>query len=55
MNNIHDKVFTCPKCGNRTLYPLNWNEDNLELIITKYVFVMNVQQNYGQSHNMIIR
>ena len=22
MNNIHDKVFTCPKCQNRTLYPV---------------------------------
>ena len=21
-NNIHDKVFTCPKCHNRTLIPL---------------------------------
>lgn len=29
MNNIHNKVFTCPKCGNRTLYPINGNEDNL--------------------------
>lgn len=26
-NNIHDKVFTCPKCGNRTLYPVDVNED----------------------------
>ena len=22
MNNIHDKVFTCPKCQNKTLYPV---------------------------------
>ena len=27
MNNIHDKVFTCPKCHNKTLYPINGNED----------------------------
>lgn len=27
MNNIHDKVFICPKCGNRTLYPVNGNKD----------------------------
>ena len=27
MNNIHDKVFTCPKCNNKTLYPINGNED----------------------------
>lgn len=27
MNNIHDKVFTCPKCTNKTLYPINGNED----------------------------
>lgn len=26
-NNIHDKVFTCPKCGNDTLYPVNENKD----------------------------
>lgn len=26
-NNIHDKVFTCPKCSNRTLYPVDGNED----------------------------
>ena len=26
-NNIHDKVFTCPKCNNKTLYPVNGNED----------------------------
>lgn len=29
MNNIHDKVFICPKCGNRTLYPMNENTDVL--------------------------
>lgn len=23
MNKIHDKVFTCPKCTNKTLYPVN--------------------------------
>lgn len=23
MNNIHDRVFTCPKCTNQTLYPVN--------------------------------
>lgn len=22
MNNIHDKVFDCPKCTNRTLVPI---------------------------------
>ena len=27
MNNIHDKVFTCPKCTNKTLYPVNGNEN----------------------------
>ena len=27
MNNIHDKVFACPKCTNKTLYPVNGNED----------------------------
>ena len=27
MNNIHDKVFTCPKCHNKTLYPINGNEN----------------------------
>lgn len=27
MNNIHDKVFICPKCGNKTLYPINRNGD----------------------------
>ena len=26
-NNIHDKVFTCPNCSNRTLYPVDGNED----------------------------
>lgn len=26
-NNIHDKVFICPKCGNKTLYSINGNED----------------------------
>lgn len=29
MNNIHDKVFICPKCGNKTLYPINEKEDIL--------------------------
>lgn len=24
-NNIHDKVFICPKCGNNTLYPVDGN------------------------------
>ena len=24
-NNVHDKVFICPKCGNRTLVPVNGN------------------------------
>lgn len=27
MNNIHDKVFICPKCHNKTLYPVNGNSD----------------------------
>ena len=27
MNNIHDKVFICPKCSNKTLYPVNGNKD----------------------------
>lgn len=26
MNNIHDKVFICPECGNKTLVPVNGNE-----------------------------
>ena len=26
-NNIHDKVFTCPQCRSRTLYPVYGNED----------------------------
>lgn len=26
-NNIHDKVFTCPKCQNDTLVPVNGNND----------------------------
>ena len=26
MNNIHDKVFTCPKCINKTLIPVDGNE-----------------------------
>lgn len=26
-NNIHDKVFTCPKCGNETLTPIDGNND----------------------------
>lgn len=27
MNNIHDKIFTYPKCTNKTLYPVNGNRD----------------------------
>ena len=27
MNNIHDKVFICPKCANKTLYPVYENND----------------------------
>ena len=26
-NNIHDKVFVCPKCTNKTLYPVYGNND----------------------------
>lgn len=26
-NNIHDKIFTCPKCHNKTLVPVDGNED----------------------------
>ena len=26
-NNIHDKVFTCPKCGNDTLVSIDGNND----------------------------
>ena len=26
MNNIHDKIFTCPKCGNNSLVPVNGND-----------------------------
>lgn len=25
MNNIHDKIFVCPKCRNKTLVPVNGN------------------------------
>ena len=27
MNNIHDKVFTCPQCQNKTLVPVDGNND----------------------------
>lgn len=27
MSNIHDKVFTCPICTSKELYPINGNED----------------------------
>lgn len=27
MNNRHDHVFICPKCGNKTLFPVNGNND----------------------------
>lgn len=27
INNVHDKVFTCPKCGNKTLIPVEKNDD----------------------------
>ena len=26
-NNVHNKVFTCPKCANKTLYSVDGNED----------------------------
>lgn len=26
-NNIHDKMFVCPCCHNKTLVPVNGNED----------------------------
>ena len=26
-NNIHDKIFTCHKCQNDSLIPVNGNED----------------------------
>lgn len=26
-NNIHDEIFFCPKCGNRTLTPVDGNRD----------------------------
>lgn len=26
-NDIHDKIFTCPKCGNKALVPVCGNED----------------------------
>ena len=26
-NNIHDKIFFCPKCENRTLTPVDGNRD----------------------------
>lgn len=29
MNNIHDKIFTCPKCANKTLYPVDGNNDTV--------------------------
>lgn len=28
-NNIHDKVFICPKCRNKTLVPVDGNNDRL--------------------------
>lgn len=28
-NNIHDKVFICTKCTNKTLYPVNGNENTV--------------------------
>lgn len=27
MNNIHDRVFICPKCNNKALYPVDGNND----------------------------
>lgn len=28
-NKVNDKVFICPKCWNKTLYPVDGNEDVL--------------------------
>ena len=28
-NNIHDEIFFCPKCGNRTLTPVDGNRDTV--------------------------
>ena len=32
-NNIHDSVFVCPKCRNRTLYPVPTDTDDIRDII----------------------
>lgn len=29
MNRIRDNIFTCPKCGNKTLVPVEQNVDTL--------------------------
>ena len=33
LNNIHDSVFVCPKCWNRTLYPVPTDTDDIRDII----------------------
>lgn len=33
INNIHDGVFVCPKCRNRTLYPVPTDVDDIRDII----------------------
>ena len=37
-NNIHDKVFACPKCGNETLIPIDGNNDVVGIGYHDYVF-----------------
>ena len=54
MNNVHDKVFTCPKCSNRMLYPTNGNEDILGIGYHEVCICVECGQSYYQSHNMTV-
>lgn len=55
MNNIHDKVFTCPKCTNKTLYPVNGNENVVGIDYHEICICDECAAELGQSHSMIIQ
>lgn len=54
-NNIRDKVFVCPKCGNKALVPIEMNENTIGIDYHDLCICEECDSKYMQNLNLTAR